>query len=421
MESSAAPGTPPDTVSRAMYEQLQRRYERLMEISRQLNSTLDLGALLRRIIDAARELTDTEEASILLIDPATGELRFEASSNLSRAEMEAIPVPMQGSLAGWVATHGEPVLVRDARSDARWFPRVDKTTRFSTRNLLAVPMNLHNRPIGVLEAINKRGDQPWSGDDRDILAALADQAAIAVQNARLFQQSDFIAEMVHELRTPLASLRASAALLARPALPPDTYQEIVRTLQLETERLTALTTDFLDLARLESGRTRLEMTRFDVRALLDECVSLIAPRASERAISLTVRPGTQQAHADRDRIKQVLLNLLTNAIKYNVEGGSITVALDVTPANQADAAQPGEQIVISVTDSGPGISAEDQPHIFDKFYRASTGAGQVSGTGLGLSIARHIVEAHGCTMWFESTPGAGTTFYFTLPLAAAAP
>jgi len=191
MESNTAPGTSSDTVSRAMYEQLQRRYERLMEISRQLNSTLDLGALLRRIIDAARELTDTEEASILLIDPATGELRFEAASNLSRAEMEAIPVPMQGSLAGWVATHGEPVLVRDAKSDARWFPRVDKTTQFSTRNLLAVPMNLHNRPIGVLEAINKRGDQPWSGDDRDILAALADQAAIAVYNARLYGQVSY--------------------------------------------------------------------------------------------------------------------------------------------------------------------------------------------------------------------------------------
>ncbi len=421
MEPSTTPGPAPETVSRAMYEQLQRRYERLMEISRQLNSTLDLGALLRRIIDAARELTDTEEASILLIDPATGELRFEAASNLSRAEMEAIPVPMQGSLAGWVATHGEPVLVRDAKSDARWFSRVDQTTRFSTRNLLAVPMNLHSRPIGVLEAINKRGDQPWSGDDRDILAALADQAAIAVQNARLFQQSDFIAEMVHELRTPLAALRASASLLARPALPPDALQEIVRTLQGETERLAALTTDFLDLARLESGRTRLEMARFDMRTLLDECVSLIAPRARERHIGLTVRPGTQQAHADRDRIKQVLLNLLTNAVKYNVEGGSITVALDVMPANRTEAQQPEKQIVISVTDTGPGISAEDQPHIFEKFYRASAVAGQETGTGLGLSIAQRIVEAHGCALWFESTPGAGTTFYFTLPLAAAAP
>ena len=274
---------------------------------------------------------------------------------------------------------------------------------------------------GVLEAINKRGDQPWSGDDRDILAALADQAAIAVQNARLFQQSDFIAEMVHELRTPLASLRASAALLARPALPPDTYQEIVRTLQLETERLTALTTDFLDLARLESGRTRLEMTRFDVRALLDECVSLIAPRASERAISLTVRPGTQQAHADRDRIKQVLLNLLTNAIKYNVEGGSITVALDVTPANQADAAQPGEMVVISVTDSGPGISAEDQPHIFDKFYRSDEAIEKFSGTGLGLSIVKGIVERHDGRIWVDSQVGKGTTFTVMLPSHVPAP
>lgn len=421
MEPGATPRPPGDTVSRATYEHLQRRYERLMETSRQLNSTLDLGALLRRIIDAARELTDTEEASILLVDPATGELRFEAASNLSRAEMEAIPVPMQGSLAGWVVTHGEPVLVRDARRDARWFPRVDTTIRFSTRNLLAVPMNLHNQPIGVLEAINKRGDHPWSNDDRDILAALADQAAIAVQNARLFQQSDFIAEMVHELRTPLAALRASATLLARPALPPDARQEIVSAMQAETERLIALTTDFLDLARLESGRTRLEIARFDARALLQECASLIVPKADERGLSVTVRPGTATALADRNLTKQVLLNLLTNAVKYNFEGGTIMVGLDVTPTNRADTAQPGEQIVISVADSGPGISAEDQPHIFDKFFRASPVAGQVSGTGLGLSIAQRIVEAHSCALWFDSTPGAGTTFRFTLPLADPAP
>ncbi len=128
------------------------RYERLMEISRQLNSTLDLGILLGRILAAATELTDTEEASILLLDPATGELRFEAASNLTRAEMEAIPVPMDSSLAGWVATHAEPVLVEDVRSDSRWFPGVDKTTEVFTRNLLAVPMNLQNKTIGVVEA-----------------------------------------------------------------------------------------------------------------------------------------------------------------------------------------------------------------------------------------------------------------------------
>lgn len=403
-----------EMVSRAVYEQLQRRYERLMQISRQLNSTLDLGALLRRILDAARELTDTEEASILLIDPATGELRFEAASNLSRAEMEAIPVPMQGSLAGWVVRHGEPVLVRDARSDARWFPRVDKTTRFVTRNLLAVPMHVQNRPIGVLEAINKRGDRPWTDDDRDVLAALADQAAIAVQNARLFQQNDFIADMAHELRTPLTALKAGMTLLARPDLPDEMREGIVRSIQAEVQRLTDLTTDFLDLARLESGRMRLEPNQFDVRELLIECLGIVSPVAAERRIALTVRPGTGKAYADRDRIKQVLLNLLTNAIKYNVEGGTVTLALDVRPVAGATSSTPAEEYVISVTDSGPGISAEDAPHIFEKFYRASN-AGQVAGTGLGLTIARRIVEAHGGEIWFESTPGAGTTFYFTLP------
>ncbi len=402
-----------DMVSRAVYEQLQRRYQRLMEISRQLNSTLDLGALLRRILDAARELTDTEEASILLVDPTTGELRFEAASNLSRAEMEAIPVPMQGSLAGWVATHGQPVLVRDARSDARWFPRVDRTTRFVTRNLLAVPMQVHSRTIGVLEAINKRGDQPWTDDDREVLTALADQAAIAVQNARLFQQNDFIADMVHELRTPLAALKAGAALLARPNVSENVRQEIVHALQVEVDRLTELTTDFLDLARLESGRMRLEPTSFDLRELLTECLGVVAPVAAQQRISLSLRPGTGTAYADRDRIKQVLLNLLTNAIKYNVQGGTVTVALDVRRAPEGG---DEEQYVISVSDTGPGIPADEAPYIFEKFYRAST-ASQTSGTGLGLTIARRIVEAHGGEMWFESTPGAGTTFYFTLPAA----
>ncbi len=400
-----------DSVSRAVYERLQRRYQRLMEISRQLNSTLDLGALLRRILDAARELTDTEEASILLVDPATGELRFEAASNLSRAEMEAIPVPMQGSLAGWVATHGEPVLVRDTRSDARWFPRVDKTTRFVTRNLLAVPMQVHGRTIGVLEAINKRGDQPWTDDDREVLTALADQAAIAVQNARLFQQNDFIADMVHELRTPLAALKAGAALLVRPNVLESVRQEIAHSLLAEVDRLTELTTDFLDLARLESGRMRLEPTPFDLRELLTECLGVIAPVAAQQHISLSLRPGTGVAYADRDRIKQVLLNLLTNAVKYNVQGGAVTVALDVRGVPEK---RDGEQYIISVSDTGPGIPEDEAPYIFEKFYRAST-AGQTPGTGLGLTIARRIVEAHGGEMWFESTPGAGTTFYFTLP------
>jgi signal transduction histidine kinase len=392
------------------YQRLMARYDRLMEISRQLNSTLDLGVLFNRILSAATELTDTEEASILLLDPATGELRFEAASNLTRAEMEAIPVPMDRSLAGWVATHGEPALVEDVRSDSRWYPGVDNTTEVFTRNLLGVPMNLQNKTIGVVEAINKRHNQPWTQDDVNTLAVLANQAAIAVQNARLFQQSDFIAEMVHELRTPLAALKASAALLQRPSVAEDLRAEIVRTIQQETERLTVLTTDFLDLARLESGRTRLHNVVFNVRGWLEEGAHIVAHRAAERDLRIEIAGESHEAEADRDKIKQVLLNLLTNAIKYNVEHGAIYGTVELCPE--------GERcVLVKIRDTGHGISQEDQERIFEKFFRVANTADNTPGTGLGLSIAKRIVEAHGGEMGLESELGVGTTFYFTLPRA----
>ncbi len=408
----------PETVSLDAYRRLMTRYESLMAISRQLNSTLDLGALLKLIVHAAADLTETEEASILLLDPASGELRFEAASAMSRAEMAAIPVPIEGSLAGWVVTHGEPVLVANAQDDARWFPRVDKTTQFHTRNLLAVPLSLQNRSIGVIEAINKRGSQPWTEDDVNTLAALADQAAIAVQNARLFQQSDFISEVVHELRTPLAALHAGASLLARPAVNEERRAEIARTMQRETERLTQLTTDFLDLARLESGRARLHMSVFDVRALLDECVEIVAPRAAERGLRITRRGDPIAAEADRDKIKQVLLNLLTNAIKYNVPNGEIECTVG---EGLGEFHCEPDCLVVAVRDTGLGIRPEDQQHIFEKFYRVSDRDKEATGTGLGLTIAQRIVQAHGCEIGFESEYGRGTVFYFTLPHAQPAP
>jgi signal transduction histidine kinase len=397
------------------YIELMARYERLMEISRQLNSTLDLGALLTRIVTAATELTDTEEASIILLDPNSGELRFEAASNLSGSAMAAIPVPLEGSIAGWVVTHGEPVLVEDAQNDTRWYSRVDKTTQFSTRNLLAVPMKAQNRIIGVVEVINRIDEEPWSKDDVDILSALAAQAAIAVQNARLFQQSDFIAEMVHELRTPLAALKASTALLQRPNLPPNRRDDILVTMQEETERLSQMTTSFLDLARLESGRTRLKRERFDIYAMMEECATIVQPQASERRIQISVEGESMNVEADYDKIKQVLLNLLTNAVKYNRDDGAIYC--HVESREDIDSNCPPCCTLVSVRDTGRGIKAEDQGHVFEKFFRVADTAGEVQGTGLGLSIAKRIIEAHGCDMGLTSEMNVGTTFYFTLPTA----
>lgn len=388
------------------YMRLMARYERLMEISRQLNSTLDVGTLLNKIIRAATELTETEEASILLIDPSTGELRFEASSNMSPGAMAAVPVPIEGSLAGWVATTGEPVLVEDTRNEKRFFSQVDKILRFNTRNLLGVPMEAHGRIIGVVEAINKIDDRPWTEEDMDTLSTLAAQAAIAIENARLFQQSDFIAEMVHELRTPLAALKASTVLLLRPNLPDDRRSTIIQTMQSETERLSRMASDFLDLARLESGRTRLEVEIFEGRQLVEESLEIVRHQAAEKHISMRFDGEILTVKADRGKTKQVLLNLLTNAIKYNRENGEIIC--HVRPDDQLNWVQ------VAVQDTGPGISEEHQRRMFEKFFRVPGSEG-TQGTGLGLAIAKRIVEAHGGRMWLESELGVGSTFSFTLP------
>lgn len=398
------------------YLQLLARYERLMEISRQLNSTLDLGTLLNRIIQAATELTDTEEASILLVDQRTGELRFEAATRLSPGAMEALVVPMEGSIAGWIVQHGEPVIVEDAKQEPRHFMGVDHTIQHNTRNLLGVPMMAHDKVIGVVEAINKRNNVNWTEDDVSTLTTLAVQAAVAIENARLFQQSDFIAEMVHELRTPLAALKASTALLLRPELPEKRRTDIVQTMQSETDRLARMTTDFLDLAKLESGRAKLETSQFHICDLINESVDIVRPQANEKGVTIAVNADpTSLLEADRGKVKQVLLNLLTNAIKYNKEQGQIFIT--VQPP-QPDA-QPSLSRV-AVRDTGRGISPENLEHMFEKFFRAADTAGYTQGTGLGLVIAKRIIEAHGGEMGVESELGVGTTFYFTLPTVQAA-
>jgi signal transduction histidine kinase len=403
------------------YLQLLARYERLNEISQKLNSTLDLRALLNMILDAARELTNTEQASILLIDESSGELRFEAASNLSPGAMEAFVVPIDNSFAGWIVTHNEPVLVEDAQSDHRLYRVVDNTMQSATRNLLGVPMSAKGKVIGVVETINKRGDASWTEDDVDALRALAAQAAIAIVNARLFQQNDFISEIVHELRTPLAALKASTALLLRPDLPEKRRGEIVVTMQEETDRLAQLASDFLDLARLESGRAKLETARFSIVPLINESVEIVQYQAKEHGVTIAVEGDPALTlEGDRGKTKQVLLNLLTNAIKYNRDNGHIFVSVALEPVDEDDGFDtdaPPRLARIAVRDTGVGISKENLAHLFEKFYRIADTAGYTQGTGLGLVIAKKIVEAQGGQMHVDSEMGEGTTFTFTVPLA----
>ena len=389
------------------YPALLRRMERLIEIGQTLTSTLDLNKLLHRIVEAGRELTGSEGVSIMLVEPVSGELRFRAASNEAATGLADVAVPLEGSLAGWIITHSSPVLVTDVNRDPRWHARVDQQTDFSTHSLLGMPLIARGKTIGVLEAVNKQSGA-FTADDQSTLQWLAALASVAIVNARLFEQSDHVSELVHELRTPLTALMAASQLLARPELGEPIRRELASTLQRETERLSSLTTSFLDMVRLEAGRMPFAIERFDPGALILECLAVLRPQADQQSLALSaqVPPDLPALETDRGKLKQVLLNLLTNALKYNRPGGRVDVSVEAR----------GGRLHVRVADTGPGIPPEAQPHIFQRFYRVRDSEGFSTGTGLGLAVTRRIVEALGGSIGFTSELGTGTTFNFDLPL-----
>lgn len=383
-------------------------YVRLIEISRDLASTLDLDVLLERIVKAAADITAAEAASILLYDNTARQLYFQVATNIDEPTMRGLVVPLEGSIAGWIVTNQKPVRIENVHDDSRHFGDVEQTTGFPVRSILGIPLITKNKVVGVLEALNKK-DGKFTKDNENMLSVLGAQAAVAIENARLFQQSDLISEFVHELRTPLASLSTATYLLLRPEMSREQKEQIVNNIHSETLRLNSLASSFLDLARLESGRVQFRKSTFDVLDLLHECKDVMASKAEEDRIQIRVigPEGLSQLEADRDKIKQVVLNLLSNALKYNRLNGS--VILKVKPSEH--------NMVISVQDTGVGIPEDDIGHIFEKFYRVRENESKVTGTGLGLSICKKIVAGHGGAIEIKSELGIGTNILITLPYA----
>jgi signal transduction histidine kinase len=382
------------------------RYQRLIELSRDLASTLDLDDLLNHIVNAAADLSGAEAASILTYDEIKGELYFDAASNLSEPLMRGLVVPAETSIAGWIVANRQPVTISDTQSDPRHFGQVGKATQVTTTSMLGVPLIAKDKVIGVLEAINKLSGN-FDQEDQEILSTLAAQAAVAIENARLFQQSDLISEMVHELRTPLSSINTAASLLLRPESTIEMRQGMAKLIFNETQRLNEMATAFLDLARLESGRVQFQPKMIEIPPLLDECVQLMQSKIQEREIKVRVEnpADVPSVKADRDKLKQVFLNLLSNATKYNKDGGSIDLRIEVLE----------HEVAVHVCDTGPGISLNNQEHLFEKFYRVPGTEKTVQGTGLGLSICKRIIEAHRGSITVQSQVDVGTDFTVHLP------
>ena len=293
------------------------------------------------------------------------------------------------------------------------------------RDALFVPIVAGNRVPGVLEVIGRPGGGRFTVDDERILASFADQVALAMERARLtedatrvavLEQSDelksaMLAAVSHDLRTPLAAIKASASTLLDPGIewPAATRDELLSGIEAETDRLTLMVGNLLDLSRIEGGALKPQRDWYDVGELVNEVARQARRHTSGHLINIEQPAEPLLAFIDYVEISQVLTNLLQNAIKYSPTPAPITIRVRTR----------GDELLIDVADQGIGIPPERLPHIFDAFYRAHE-AGPIAGSGIGLAISKGLVEAHGGSIRVTSQAGVGTTIQVILPMSGEA-
>ncbi|MEW6403091.1 MAG: GAF domain-containing sensor histidine kinase [Chloroflexota bacterium] len=400
--------------------QLAEKLRWLVDISLTLNSTLDLDVLLEKILSAGIECLKCEATSIMLYDEDDQHLYFAVASGAESDELKNIPVPLKGSIAGTIFMENRPIIVHDVPNDPRHFKVVEDRTGYHVRSLLGVPMRIGDRVVGVIEALNKRQGS-FTDDDTKTLSIVAAQAAVAINNARIVEElqkaneelrkadklkADFMAVVSHELRTPLGIILGYSTFLKEEA--EGELSEHAETLYRAALRLRTLLEDMTNMNLLYTGATELRLRpvciQSVVRSVYDE-VSQMA-EAREYQFDLIQPPQELWIHAD-NRLRDVFVNLLNNAIRFTPPGGKIIVRVSATE----------EDVFVEVKDSGIGIPSGELERIFEHFYQIEHHmTRRYEGLGLGLAIARGMVELHQGRIWAESEgPGKGSTFKVLLP------
>jgi GAF domain-containing protein len=400
----------------------------LGEVGQAVSSTLDLETVLSTIVSRAVQLTSMDGGSIWEYDQADEQFYVRATDRLPEelVEVQRATLVRKGEGAlGRVAITGEPVEIRDITNESSYQTRLREILiRHGYRSVVAVPLLREDHLLGALAVIRTTPGE-FAPEVIALLKTLATQSALAIQNARLYREievkskeleaasrhkSEFLANMSHELRTPLNAIIGFSEVLSERMFGEinEKQAEYIGDILHSGQHLLSLINDILDLSKIEAGRMELELSDFDVASTIENTLILVRERAQRRGITLGRAIDEQLGiiRADERKVKQVLLNLLSNALKFTPEGGRI----DVQGAARDGSAE------ISVTDTGVGIAPEDQDRIFEEFRQVGTAYKKVEGTGLGLAISRKFIELHGGKIWVTSKVGSGSTFTFTLPL-----
>jgi signal transduction histidine kinase len=402
--------------------------ETVAEVGATTATLLDPDRLLYAVVDLTKERFGLYHAHIYLADAAWQMLLLAAGAGEVGREMvaqeHAIALDVEKSLVARAARERQAIIVNDVRSDPDFLPN---PLLPQTRSEMAVPMIVGDKVLGVFDV---QSDKPngFSQEDASIYATLAAQVGVALQNARLYVEqastvtqlreldrlkSAFLANMSHELRTPLNSILGFSDVMLEGLDGPltDTMENDLKLISRNGQHLLSLINDVLDMAKIEAGKMNLNIERFNLQEVLADVVNITAPLARDKSLALEIDPEAPQVlelEADRIRLRQVMINLVGNAIKFT-ERGSVTL----------HAAQQDGHIRIRVRDTGIGVLPEEAQLIFEEFSQVDVSTTRkAGGTGLGLPISRKLIELHGGTLRVESTGvrGEGSTFIIELPL-----
>lgn len=414
-------------------EEIERRAAELATVatvSSAASTTLNPDALLQQVVDLTKERFNLYHAHIYLADESWNTLLLAAGAGDIGKQMvtsgHSIQMDHQASIVARAAREHTAIIANDVRSEAEYLPN---PLLPDTRSEMAIPMIVGEKVLGVLD-VQADITNRFTQEDVNIKTTLATQVAIALQNARLYAEqtatvaqlreldrlkSSFLANMSHELRTPLNSILGFSDVILEELdgpLTPNMTNDL-KLIQKNGQHLLHLINDVLDMAKIESGKLNLIIETFNLHDIIEEVTSITSPLASEKDLALFIEPSSDrdvQVSADRTRLRQVLINLVNNAMKFT-DKGKITIRATCEKNN----------VLISVKDTGIGIPPDQLEAVFQEFTQVdSTTTRKVGGTGLGLPISRRLIQMHGGRLWAESTgvDGEGSTFYIYMPIEA---
>lgn len=386
-------------------------------IDRQLNATLDFARVMDLTLEHAMDTVGASAGVVGILNEESTGLYLVAQrgtpTDYNRFRDEIWPI--ERGIIGQVAHTGQPASIGNVHEHPASEPIVAQTC-----SQLTVPV-LNQQEVRAVISLESPHCNAFNQYDMDFITRLADHAAMAIQNARLYQQAqtanqaktEFMSVASHELKIPMTSIKGYAKLLTLGAGGDlnARQREFLEIISANVDRMDRLVADLLDVSRIEAGRLRLEMGRVDLNEVIETVIQSVRAQIEAKRLTLTLDIPTTlpPVWGDHGRVVQILTNLISNAYKYTPDGGQIHIAVN---------GKSSRCLNISVSDTGVGISPEDQQKLFTKFFRADDPrVRDVPGTGLGLSITRSLVEIHGGEIWLQSEPDRGTTFTFTLPIA----